>query len=91
MKFVNFNIGVCLGGVFVVVLLLIMVMVMVGVRNQFFNNVEINSIVNEKYQLIVLSNQIKNNGYKVNVVLFNILLVIMFEVLVKYMDEYVGL
>ncbi len=62
MKLANFNIGVRLGAAFAVVLLLIVVTAMVGVRNQASNNAEINSIVNEKYQLIALSNQIKNNG-----------------------------
>ncbi|MCO4856261.1 methyl-accepting chemotaxis protein [Herbaspirillum sp. WGmk3] len=91
MKLANFNIGVRLGGAFAVVLLLIMVTAMVGVRNQSSNNAEINSIVNEKYQLIALSNQIKNNGYKANAVLSNILLATTPEASAKYMDEYAGL
>ncbi|MFX7764303.1 hypothetical protein ABTK05_21830, partial [Acinetobacter baumannii] len=64
---------------------------MVGVRNQSSNNAEINSIVNEKYQLIALSNQIKNNGYKANAVLSNILLATTPEASAKYMGEYDGL
>ncbi|MBV8623004.1 MAG: MCP four helix bundle domain-containing protein [Herbaspirillum sp.] len=91
MKLANFNIGVRLGGAFSVVLLLIVVTALVGVRNQASNNAEINGIVNEKYQLIALSNQIKNNGYKANAVLSNILLASSPEASAKYMEQYVGL
>ncbi|MFJ3054708.1 methyl-accepting chemotaxis protein [Herbaspirillum sp. NPDC087042] len=91
MKLANFNIGVRLGGAFSVVLLLIVVTALVGVRNQSSNNAEMNGIVNEKYQLIALSNQIKNNGYKANAVLSNILLASSPEASAKYMEQYVGL
>jgi methyl-accepting chemotaxis protein len=91
MKLANFSIGVRLGGAFSAVLLLIVVIAIVGIKNQASNNAKINAIVNEKYQLIALSNQIKNNGYKANAVLSNILLAVTPEASAKYMEEYVGL
>ncbi len=91
MKLANFNIGVRLGGAFSVVLFLIVVTALVGVRNQSSNNAEMNGIVNEKYQLIAVSNQIKNNGYKANAVLSNILLASSPEASAKYMEQYVAL
>ncbi len=91
MKLVNLNIGARLGGAFAVVLFLLVVTAMVGIRNQASNNAEINGIVNEKYPLIALSTQIKNNGYKANAVLSNILLATTPEASARYMDEYAGL
>jgi methyl-accepting chemotaxis protein len=88
MKLANFGIGARLGGAFSVVLFLIAVTATVGVRNQYSNNAEINSIVNEKYQLIALSNEIKNNGNKANALLSNMLLAVEPQQSAGYMAGY---
>lgn len=90
MKISNLNIGLRLGLAFAVVVALLIGTAGVGIANLAASNDKMNHIVNDRYSLIALSNQIKNNGYKGNALLSNILLASTLESSKKYMDEYVA-
>src|SRR5450830_1807235 len=91
MKISNLNIGLRLGLAFALVVALLVGTASVGILNLNSSNDKMNQIVSERYTLIALSNQIKNNGYKGNALLSNILLASNPESAKKYMDEYVAL
>jgi len=91
MKISNLNIGLRLGLAFALVVALLVGTASVGILNLNSSNDKMNQIVSERYTLIALSNQIKNNGYKGNALLSNILLASNPESAKKYMDEYVAI
>jgi len=91
MKITNLNIGFRLGLAFAVVVALLVGTASVGISNLASSNDKMNQIVNERYTLIALSNQIKNNGYRGNALLSNILMAANPESAKKYMDEYVAI
>ena len=88
MKISNLNIGLRLGLAFTVVVALLIGTASVGIANLAASNDKMTHIVNDRYSLIALSNQIKNNGYKGNALLSNILLASTPESSKNYMDQY---
>jgi methyl-accepting chemotaxis protein len=60
----------------------------VGIEHLESSNAKMDSMVSERYALIALSNQIKNNGYKANGILSNLLLASTEQQAKKYMDDY---
>lgn len=88
MKLSSLKIGVRLSVAFGVVVALLIGTTLVGVRHIESSVDRMNGIVSERYSLIALSTQIKNNGYKANGILSNLLLVTTPEQAKKYMDDY---
>jgi methyl-accepting chemotaxis protein len=60
----------------------------VGIEHLKSSSTKMDTIVGERYALIALSNQIKNNGYRANAILSNLLLVSSEAQARKYMDDY---
>ncbi|WP_081768627.1 methyl-accepting chemotaxis protein [Herbaspirillum sp. RV1423] len=89
MKITNLNIGMRLGLAFALVVVLMIGTASVAIRNLDSANAKMDQIVTDRYAQIALINQIKNNGYKGNATLSNILLASTPENAKKYMDEYV--
>ncbi len=89
MKISNLKIGVRLGFAFALVVALMIVMAVVAVQHLNSGNERINQIVSGRYALIDLSNQIKNNGNKANVILSNLLMATSPDQAKQYMDNYV--
>jgi len=90
MKINNLSIGVRLGLAFGLVVALLIGTATVGIVNLNSSDEKMNQIVSERYTLIALSNQIKNNGYKGNALLSNILLAANPDSAKHYMDDYVA-
>ncbi|MEX3937254.1 methyl-accepting chemotaxis protein [Paraburkholderia phymatum] len=84
----NLRIGARLSAAFGLVVALLIGTAVVGIGHLASSNARMDSIVSERYALIALSNQIKNNGYKANGILSNLLLVSTEEQAKKYMNEY---
>ncbi|MCW5298270.1 HAMP domain-containing protein [Herbaspirillum lusitanum] len=91
MKISNLNIGVRLSLAFALVVALLIGTALVGIRHLDANNEKMDRIVGERYSLISISNQIKNNGNKGNAILSNLLLTSSPERAKKYMDDYAAL
>src|SRR5450830_687502 len=91
MKITNLNIGLRLGMAFALVIVLMVVTATVGIQNLDSSNNKMDQIVSDRYAQIALINQIKNNGYKGNATLSNILLASNADSSKKYMDEYVSI
>ncbi|MFX1738174.1 methyl-accepting chemotaxis protein [Paraburkholderia sp. A1RI_3L] len=89
MRISNLRIGVRLSSAFGLVIALLIGTALVGVQHLDSSMAKMDSIVSERYTLIALSNQIKNNGYKANGILSNLLLATTPEAAKKYMDDYV--
>ncbi|GAA0820220.1 hypothetical protein GCM10009079_25940 [Ralstonia mannitolilytica] len=85
------KIGVRLGAAFALVVLLLIGTATVGIQHLDDNNTKMSRIVSERYSLIALSNQIKNNGYKANGILSNLLLATSPEQKAKYMNDYAAI
>lgn len=66
MRISDMRIGVRLGAAFALVVALLIGIAAVGIQRLDDNNTKMGQIVSERYSLIALSNQIKNNGYKAN-------------------------
>jgi methyl-accepting chemotaxis protein len=84
----NFRIGVRLGFAFALIVALMMGTAAVGIANLDASDAKMHQIVSERYSLIALSNQVKNNGYRANGILSNLLLATSPEQSAKYMDAY---
>ncbi|RDJ98623.1 methyl-accepting chemotaxis protein [Paraburkholderia lacunae] len=84
----NLKIGARLSSAFGLVVALLIGTAVVGIEHLDSSNAKMDSIVSERYSLIALSNQIKNNGYKANGILSNLLLASSDEQAKKYMDDY---
>ncbi|CAJ0736154.1 methyl-accepting chemotaxis protein [Ralstonia mannitolilytica] len=91
MRISDMKIGVRLGAAFALVVLLLIGTAMVGIQHLDDNNTKMSRIVSERYSLIALSNQIKNNGYKANGILSNLLLATSPEQKAKYMNDYAAI
>ncbi|AKZ62954.1 chemotaxis protein [Herbaspirillum hiltneri N3] len=91
MKISNLKIGVRLGSAFALVVALLIGTAVVGIRHLDTNNEKMDRIVGERYSLIAISNQIKNNGNKGNAILSNLLLTSSPERAKQYMDDYAAL
>ena len=91
MKISNLKIGVRLGFAFALVVALLIGTAIVGIQHLDSNNEKMERIVGERYSLIAISNQIKNNGNKGNAILSNLLLTSSPERAKKYMDDYAAL
>src|SRR5580692_4609167 len=88
MKISNLKIGVRLGFAFALVVTLMIGMAIVAVQHLDSGSERMNEIVKGRYTLIDLSNQIKNNGNKANVILSNLLMASSPDQAKKYMDDY---
>ncbi|WP_118182478.1 methyl-accepting chemotaxis protein [Paraburkholderia phosphatilytica] len=88
MKIGNLRIGVRLGAAFALVVALLIGTAAVGIAHLESSNTKMSQIVEERYTLIALSNQIKNNGYKATVILSNLLLASSPDQAAKYMNDY---
>jgi methyl-accepting chemotaxis protein len=88
MKISNQKIGVRLGFAFALVVTLMIGMAIVAVQHLDSSSERMNEIVKGRYTLIDLSNQIKNNGNKANVILSNLLMASSPDQAKKYMDDY---
>ncbi|APC66880.2 methyl-accepting chemotaxis protein [Ralstonia pseudosolanacearum] len=91
MRISDMRIGVRLGAAFALVVALLIGIAAVGIQRLDDNNTKMGRIVSERYSLIALSNQIKNNGYKANGILSNLLLVTAPEQKTKYMSDYAAI
>ncbi|AXV98763.1 methyl-accepting chemotaxis protein [Ralstonia pseudosolanacearum] len=91
MRISDMRIGVRLGAAFALVVALLIGIAAVGIQRLDDNNTKMGQIVSERYSLIALSNQIKNNGYKANGILSNLLLVTTPEQKTKYMSDYAAI
>ncbi|CAJ0680746.1 methyl-accepting chemotaxis protein [Ralstonia mannitolilytica] len=91
MRISDMKIGVRLGAAFALVVLLLIGTATVGIQHLDDNNTKMSRIVSERYSLIALSNQIKNNGYKANGILSNLLLATSPEQKAKYMNDYAAI
>ncbi|KHK49412.1 chemotaxis protein [Ralstonia sp. A12] len=91
MRISDMRIGVRLGAAFALVVALLIGIAAVGIQRLDDNNTKMGRIVSERYSLIALSNQIKNNGYKANGILSNLLLATAPEQKTKYMSDYAAI
>ncbi|MGF6440641.1 methyl-accepting chemotaxis protein [Paraburkholderia youngii] len=91
MKISKLKIGVRLSAAFAIVVALLVGTTAVGIQRIQSSVQSMSAIVSERYTLIALSNQIKNNGNKANVILSNLLLVNTPDRAKKYMDDYVAI
>ncbi|QUP55636.1 HAMP domain-containing protein (plasmid) [Ralstonia syzygii] len=91
MRISDMRIGVRLGAAFALVVALLIGIAAVGIQRLDDNNTKMGRIVSERYSLIAVSNQIKNNGYKANGILSNLLLVTAPEQKTKYMSDYAAI
>jgi len=91
MRISDMKIGVRLGAAFALVVALLIGTAAVGIQHLDDNNTKMSQIVSERYSLIALSNQIKNNGYKANGILSNLLLATSPEQKAKYMSDYAAI
>ncbi|AMP39903.1 MULTISPECIES: methyl-accepting chemotaxis protein [Ralstonia solanacearum species complex] len=91
MRISDMRIGVRLGAAFALVVALLIGIAAVGIQRLDDNNTKMGRIVSERYSLIAVSNQIKNNGYKANGILSNLLLVTAPEQKAKYMSDYAAI
>ncbi len=91
MRISDMRIGVRLGAAFALVVALLIGIAAVGIQRLDDNNTKMGRIVSERYSLIALSNQIKNNGYKASGILSNLLLVTAPEQKTKYMSDYAAI
>nr|WP_284700769.1 methyl-accepting chemotaxis protein [Robbsia betulipollinis] len=73
------------------VVALMVLTAILGIINLNFSTDKMNLIVNGRYPLISLSNDIKSNGYKANAVLSNLLNVTSPEQKQRYMTEYAAI
>jgi methyl-accepting chemotaxis protein len=85
----NLRIGARLSSAFALVVALIIGTAVLGIKHLNSSNAKMDAIVSQRYSLIALSNQIKNNGYKANAILSNLLLARSEDEASKYMDAYV--
>ncbi|KKB63396.1 chemotaxis protein [Robbsia andropogonis] len=88
MKLLNFRIGVRLGLAFALVVFLLIAVALLGTQHLNDNTEKMNSVIDEHYQLIALSNKIKSNGDRASNILSNLLLSSSAEQSRKYMDQY---
>ncbi|TKC86033.1 HAMP domain-containing protein [Trinickia terrae] len=88
MKIANLRIGVRLGSAFALVVALLIGTAIVGIAHLNSSSTRMERLVTERYTLIALSNQIKNNGYKANGILSNLLLTTSPDQAAKYMSQY---
>ncbi|WP_414442401.1 methyl-accepting chemotaxis protein [Burkholderia sp. 22PA0106] len=88
MKISDLKIGVRLSTAFGIVVALLIGTTLLGVRNIESSVARMNGIVSQRYSLIASSTQIKNNGYKANGILSNLLLATNADQAKKYMDDY---
>lgn len=91
MRISDMKIGVRLGAAFALVVALLIGTAAVGIQRLDDNNTKMGRIVSERYSLIALSNQIKNNGYKANGILSNLLLATSADQKAKYMNDYAAI
>jgi methyl-accepting chemotaxis protein len=91
MSISNMRIGARLGAAFALVVALLIGTAAVGIQRLDANTTKMERIVSEQYSLIALSNQIKNNGYKANGILSNLLLAASPEQSAKYMADYAAI
>ncbi|MGA4334633.1 methyl-accepting chemotaxis protein [Ralstonia nicotianae] len=91
MRISDMRIGVRLGAAFALVVALLIGIAAVGIQRLDDNNTKMGRIVSERYSLIALSNQIKNNGYKASGILSNLLLATAPEQKTKYMSDYAAI
>ncbi|CAJ0702120.1 hypothetical protein LMG19089_03012 [Ralstonia edaphis] len=91
MRISDMKIGVRLGAAFALVVALLIGTAAVGIQRLDDNNTKMGRIVSERYSLIALSNQIKNNGYKANGILSNLLLATSADQKAKYMSDYAAI
>lgn len=91
MRISDMKIGARLGAAFALVVALLIGTAAVGILRLDDNNTKMSRIVSERYSLIALSNQIKNNGYKANGILSNLLLATSSDQKAKYMNDYVAI
>ncbi|ACC75350.1 methyl-accepting chemotaxis protein [Paraburkholderia phymatum] len=84
----NLRIGARLSSAFVLIVALMIGTTVVGIEHLKSSSTRMDTIVGERYALIALSNQIKNNGYRANAILSNLLLVSTEAQAKKYMDDY---
>ncbi|PXW23904.1 methyl-accepting chemotaxis protein [Paraburkholderia caballeronis] len=88
MKISSLGIGARLSSAFALVVILLIGIAVLGVEHLNASNEKMDHIVSQRYRLIALSTQIKNNGYKANGILGNLLLVTSPEQARQYMDGY---
>lgn len=88
MKISNMKIGARLGLAFGLVVALMVGMAIVAVEHLNASNERMNEIVQQRYSLIDISNQIKSNGNKANTILSNLLMSPSPEQSKKYIDNY---
>ena len=91
MRISDMKIGARLGAAFALVVALLIGTAAVGIQRLDDNNTKMGRIVSERYSLIALSNQIKNNGYKANGILSNLLLATSADQKAKYMSDYAAI
>ena len=91
MRISDMRIGVRLGAAFALVVALLIGTATVGIQRLDANNTKMSQIVSDRYSLIALSNQIKDNGYKANGILSNLLLATSPEQKAKYMSDYAAI
>ncbi|CAN7783693.1 methyl-accepting chemotaxis protein [Paraburkholderia hospita] len=84
----NLRIGARLTSGFALIVALMIGTTVVGIEHLKSSSTKMDTIVGERYALIALSNQIKNNGYRANAILSNLLLVSSEAQARKYMDDY---
>ncbi|HKR45664.1 MAG TPA: methyl-accepting chemotaxis protein [Paraburkholderia sp.] len=84
----NLRIGARLTSAFALVVAMMIGTTVVGIEHLDSSNDKMDNIVGERYALIALSNQIKNNGYRANTILSNLLLANSEAQARKYMDDY---
>ncbi len=91
MKIADLKIGVRLSVAFGIVVALLIGTTLLGIRHIESSADRMNGIVSQRYSLIALSTQIKNNGYKANGILSNLLLTTDPDRAKKYMDDYAAI
>lgn len=84
----SLRIGARLTSAFTLIVALMIGTTVVGIEHLKSSSTKMDTIVGERYALIALSNQIKNNGYRANAILSNLLLVSSEAQARKYMDDY---
>ncbi|AJK50830.1 MCP four helix bundle domain-containing protein [Burkholderia plantarii] len=88
MKISDLKIGVRLSAAFGIVVVLLIGTTLLGIGHIESSVDRMNGIVGQRYSLIATSTQIKNNGYKANAILSNLLLATNADQAKKYMDDY---
>ena len=88
MKVSNMKIGARLGVAFALVVLMMVAVAVVAVEHLDASTKRMTQIVHQRYTLIDLSTQIKNNGNKANAVISNLLMSTSPDQAKRYMDDY---